>query len=488
MEEEAAKKKALIEVVNRDQMGWVAMDVERLISEDHPARAIWAFVERLDLSRFEQQIGSTEELGGRPAKGPQLLISLWIYAYSLGIGQAREISRRCEYDPPFQWLTGLRVVNYHTLADFRVGHQAALDQLFTQVLGLLSAEGLITLDQVTQDGTKIKALASGKSFHREDTIRKHLARARQQVEAMGDPSREGESQQRQQARVRARRERTQRLEDALAELAKLGKTKSGEEERRVSTSDPEARRMKQADGGYAPNYNVQISTDMAYGMIVDVAVAQAGNDSHQLLPAVARIEQRLQEKPQAMVADGDYTNRKNIEGMAERQVEFVGSLRREAEEDQGRWSASTFRYEAEGNLYLCPAGKTLKFEGCHPKGDDAERYSYRASWEDCQNCPHKLQCCPRNEKAGRGLIRILDSAAMTAFRQKMATPQGQAQYRHRGPVAEFCHAWIKSKLGLRQFHVCGKVKAQLEMLWACLTYNLQQWIRLKRLAAVPLAS
>ena len=94
--------------------------------------------------------------------------------------------------------------------------------------------------------------------------------------------------------------------------------------------------MKQADGGYAPNYNVQISTDMAYGMIVDVAVAQAGNDSHQLLPAVARIEQRLQEKPQAMVADGDYTNRKNIEGMAERQVEFVGSLRREAEEDQGR--------------------------------------------------------------------------------------------------------------------------------------------------------
>ena len=118
--EESPRKKPLIEGIDRSQMTWAAVDVERLIPEDHPARAIWGLVGRLDLSRFEQQIGSTAEEGGRPAKSPRLLISLWIYAYSIGIGQAREVSRRCEYDPAFQWLTGLQAVNYHTLADFRV--------------------------------------------------------------------------------------------------------------------------------------------------------------------------------------------------------------------------------------------------------------------------------------------------------------------------------------------------------------------------------
>lgn len=95
--------------------------------------------------------------GGRSAFDPQLLISLWIYAYSQGIGSAREVARRCEYDPAFQWLTGWEEVNYHTLGDFRVEKQKELDELFTQVLAALSQEGLITLEQVMQDGTKIRA-------------------------------------------------------------------------------------------------------------------------------------------------------------------------------------------------------------------------------------------------------------------------------------------------------------------------------------------
>ncbi len=150
--------------VNRQQMVWRTVDVERLIAEDprllgsdgphrgpeigHPARAIWELVGNLDLSSFRQAIGAVEGVAGRPALDPQLLISLWIYAYSEGVSSAREISRRCEFDPAYQWLTGLEGVNYHSLSDFRVGHQAALDELFTQVLGVLSAEGLLSLQRV----------------------------------------------------------------------------------------------------------------------------------------------------------------------------------------------------------------------------------------------------------------------------------------------------------------------------------------------------
>jgi hypothetical protein len=100
------------------------------------------------------------------------------------------VARRCEYDPAFQWLTGLEEVNYHTLADFRVEKQKELDELFTQVLAALSKEGLITLEQVMQEGTKIKALASTRNYHGEGTIREHLERAQQHVAEMGDPRNE----------------------------------------------------------------------------------------------------------------------------------------------------------------------------------------------------------------------------------------------------------------------------------------------------------
>jgi transposase len=113
-------------------MCWHAVDVERLIEEDHPARAIWELVGRLDLASFLAPIGSVQGQAGRPSFDPRLLVSLWLYAYSRGIGSAREIARRCEYEPPFQWLTGLDVVNYHTLSDFRIEHREGLDELFSQ--------------------------------------------------------------------------------------------------------------------------------------------------------------------------------------------------------------------------------------------------------------------------------------------------------------------------------------------------------------------
>jgi transposase len=408
----------LIRRINREQMMWRAVDVEQLIGEDHVARAIWDLVGRLDLEGFYAGIECSEEEGGRPAYDPRLLISLWIYAYSQGMGSAREVARRCEWEPALQWLTGCETVNYHTLSSFRVEYRAELDELFTQVLGLMSTEGLITLEQ------------------------------------------------------------------GLEELQKLRPSKP---RARVSVSEPEARRMRQADGGIAPNYNVQIAADAAQSLIVDVQVTQAPNDSEQLAPAVQRIATRMGRPPRQMLADGDYTNRRSIEAMAELEVDYVGSLRKGgAEKDNtgtGRFTTAVFVYDAEHDHYVCPGEKHLRYEGRHKHKSGNFFYRYEARASDCQNCPLKPQCCPSNQHRGRGLLRTEETAAMIAFRQKMATPEAQKQYRRRSRVIEFCHAWIKSKLGLRQFHLRGLAKVQTEMLWACLTYNLQQWIRLRKLQA-----
>src|SRR6266568_1341022 len=478
-QENQSDKQRLIRHVNRQQMSWRAVDVERLIGEDHPARAIWGLLGSLDLRRFYEVIESSVEEGGRPAFDPQLLISLWVYAYSQGIGSAREVARRCEYDPAFQWLTGLDEVNYHTLADFRVEKQQELDDLFTQVLAALSKEGLITLDQVMQDGTKIKAQASVRSYREEGTMREHLGRARRRVAEMGDPRHEEINLRTRQARERARREQQERKQGEQA------KSKA-----RVSSSDPQARVMHHSDGGLTLSYNAQISADAAHGLIVGMAVTQDVNDCRQLLPAVDRLEARLKKKPRQMIADKGYTTRETIEAMAERKIDFLGSMleaKKRGRPVLERLPPTAFVYDCNRDCFVCPEGKLLGYEGSHTKKNGFTYYRYEAEWRDCQSCARKPQCCPENQKQGRSVVRGEESAAVLAFHQKMASEEAQAHYRRRGRVVEFCHAWIKSKLGLRQFHVRGLVKVQMEMLWACLTYNLQHWIRLRNLRPAPVA-
>jgi transposase len=475
--------------VNRSQMLFRTVDVDRLVDEDHPARAIWAFASRLNLEAFYAPIKAVEGVAGRETWDPLLLIGLWLYAYSRGIGSAREVARRCEYDPAFQWLTGMQEVNHHTLSDFRVDHQAALDDLFVQALGLLSAEGLITLERVMHDGTKVKASAGSDSFRRERRIREHLEEARQQVAAMGDP-RQDPGPRRRAAQERAQRERQERLEEALEELEKIRQAKSGDEARneaRASLTDPEARSMKQPDGGYGPCYNLQLSTDAAQGVIVGLGVSQSASDYGELAGAVERVEENLGRKPAQVVADGGFTSRENILKMDEKGVDLVGSLDEHDGQSAGQMKRrgvaeefypQAFRYDAQHDGYRCPAGHVLRHEG-QEKRIGVVHHRYRADRRTCAACRWKDRCCPGNPAKGRAITRAVESPAVRAFIDKMKTEAAQAVYRLRGAVAEFPNAWIKAKIGLRQFHVRGLPKVLCEALWACLTYNIQQWIRLR---------
>jgi len=476
--------------INRAQLQWRVVDVEKLVSATHPVRAIWELTGRLDLSRFYAGIGAVEGVAGQATLQPRLLISLWIYAYSQGISSAREVSRRCDYQPAFQWLTGMEKINHHTLSDFRVGHGAALDELFQEVLAVLSAMDLVRMKRVTQDGTKIRAQASRETFRREGKIRAHLELAAQQIAAMGDPREEEASRRVKKARERAVRERKQRLELALEQLEQVrASKKSGEEKAaaRVSETEPEARIMPLSEGGFAPAYNVQISADAAEDLIVGVEVSQCSGDHRELIPAVERMEAKLGQKPEQVVADGGYTNRENILEMHAQQVELIGSLGEEEARSRSQlqrrgvseeFRPNAFVWEEAANRYCCPAGKILSYEG-KKEQPGCTQFLYRAKPADCLACVHCQQCCPQSATHGRMLVRTVEHPVVVQFREKMETEQAKQIYRERARIAEFPHAWIKDKLGLRRFRVRGLAKVRMEALWACLTYNIQQWIRLR---------
>ncbi len=477
-----------LEVINRKQKTFRIVDVEQLVAEDHPVRAIWGLVGRLDLSAFQEKVEAVEGKAGRPAWDPQLLISLWIFAYSQGVSSAREISRLCEYDPAYQWLTGMQVVNHHSLSDFRVVHKEAVEELFVQVLGMMSSEGLITLERVMHDGTKVRACASADTFRREGRIQAHLELAREQVKLMEEAGEEEVTARAAKARQRAVREKAAGLERALKELEAVRANKSGEEKEkaRVSMTDPEARIMKQGDGGYGACYNVQISTDAAAGVIVGVKTTQAASDYGQLVPAVDEIKENMGQEPKQVVTDGGFISRENILAMHDRGVELIGPMPDGKSQAAGQMNrrgvAPEFRpeafcYDAASDSCTCPAGKVLDYEDKEELPGQT-KYRYRAEASDCHACPFRDRCCPTATTKGRTIVRSVDHPVVTAFTEKMATEEAKTIYRTRGAVAEFPNAWIKDKIGLRQFRLRGLVKVGMEALWVCLTYNVQQWIRL----------
>src|ERR1035437_5758848 len=345
--------------IDRRQTVLAQIYVEELIPAEHKARAIWDLVGRMDLNRFAETLRTTAGCAGRPAWDPQLMVSLWVYAYSEGISSAREIERLMEWEPGMQWLGGLQTVNHHSLSDFRIEHRAALDELFAQLLALLAQAGLVDLQQVMHDGTKIRAVTGADTFRREKTIRERLEEARQAVAQFGDPRAEARQSA---ARERAARERKQRMEAALEELTGLQVEKNlGEKPAQVVV-----------DGGFTNRDN-----------IVDCAAQKID-----LVGSLARPEERSEAAMKSQGIDPAF-------------------------------APHHFCILEAGQQLQCLAGCTLPYVRQSRKRGNVYQ-QYQARGEDCLACRYRPQCCPKTAEKGRTVsIRVEEQADVAAFCEKM---------------------------------------------------------------------
>jgi hypothetical protein len=146
-----------------------------------------------------------------------------------------------------------------------------------------------------------------------------------------------------------------------------------------------------------------------------------------------------------------------------------------------------FSYDAQQDIYRCPVGVSLTSKG-REFCPGVVLHKYVAKAKDCAACQFRSECCPGNQHHGRSVIRAVHSPEVQQFAQKMQTEAARAIYRQRGTVAEFPNAWIKDKLGLKQFRLRGLIKVGMEVLWAALTYNIQQWVRLSWRPKLQLAT
>ncbi len=409
---------------NRSQVVLRVECPEDLVPEDHPVRVIWAVTGRLDLSAFYTSIRSVEGQAGRDATDPRLLVALWLYAATQGVGSARELSRLCEEHRTYQWLCGGVSVNYHTLSDFRVGHGAELDELLTQMIAALVAKDLVSVWRISQDGTRVRACVGTSSFRRRDRLNKlyqqaraHVEELKRQVEAPGLLAQVSARQR--AARQRAAEEREKRIEQALAQLPeleqkklqrKVAKAKAPDLTKlRVSTTDAQTRVLRMSDGGYRPAVNVQLACGPQSRAIVGVEVSCEGSDAGHSEPLRRQVEARTGQRVKEQLLDGGYLNLKEIERAEQEQV-------------------------------------TLYVPAKVPKNPQKRKHPYE----------------PR-----RG-----DSAAVRSWRQRMGSEAGQSIYKLRASSIETINADLKSYRGLHRLSVRGLAKVRCVVLWSALAYNL----------------
>jgi transposase len=420
------KEPPRVQSAERNQVELRAFDLDSTLPEEHRARAVWAAVERLDLSGFYDAIAARGSAPGRPAIDPRILVALWIYATSEGVGSARELERLCERDDAYRWLCGGVSVNHHTLSDFRVGHGKVLDALLTQLVAVLVHQRIIRLRRVAHDGLRLRASAGAGSFRRRKTLEECAAEATAQVAALKrelerEPAASSERQK--AARTRAAREREEAVARALAELPQVEavKDRNGRRERnarrkqrkkeaRVSTTDPEARVMKMGDGGWRPAYNAQLATDTDSRLIVGLRVINTGSDQGELEPMLDDVLQRTGRLPKEDLVDGGFVKKEALEHAAARGVRVYAPV------------------------------PTPRVSGIDP------------------HAPKKG-----------------DSPAVASWRRRMKTAHAKEVYKLRAATAETVNADLRCWRGLDRINVRGLAKATCVVTWAALTYNVLHW-------------
>ena len=414
------KQGARLRQAERAQIAWGRIDLDAMLPEDHAARGIWAVVARLDLSPLYAQIEARDERAGASAIDPKILLALWVFATSEGEGSARELWRLTGLHDAYRWLCGGVEVGYHTLSDFRSQQGDVVDGLITQVLALLMQQELVDLHRVAQDGTRVRASAGASSFRRAQTLQALMEQARAHLEAVPrEATAPAISARRAAPRTRGALDRLARLEAALQQVPEVTETKqrSGAKDAtvRVSTTDPEARVMKMGDGGFRPAFNVQFATTADEArVIVGVDVTNRGSDAGQATPMLEQIHARTGVRPAEILVDGGYTQHEGIDQAAERGATFYAPL------PKPRPGAS--------------------------------------------RDPH----APRAD----------DSAAVAAWRQRMATDEAKTIYKQRAATAETVNADAKAHRGLDAFSVRGRDKALGSVCLFALTYNILRLITL----------
>jgi transposase/vacuolar-type H+-ATPase subunit H len=325
--------------VCRDQYEMKYTCIDKLVGEDHLVRQIWDYVDNLDLSKALNNIKSVEGNAGRPAIDPKILVTLWLFATTQGIGNARLLARLTKEHQAYQWICGGVDIDRKTISNFRVEAGELFEELLVQGVMTMVKANVVSLEEVAQDGMRVRASAGASSFRRPDRLKQLHKDAQDLVahlrwEVDQDPRKYLDRKH--AAKRAAAKERSERLAEARKEVdrfieqtqenrrkhKKKALTPEEAKEQRVSSTDPEARVMKMPNGGFNPAFNFQFGVDPKSKVVLSAQVTNSGTDAGQLIPMLEEIKRKYSANPDRYLVDGGYASKENAKEMAKHKCDY----------------------------------------------------------------------------------------------------------------------------------------------------------------------
>lgn len=444
---------------------FVTGSLESLAPDNSVARLIWTALERLRFDRFDARYCNDE--AGRPAVDPRRLVGVWVLGLLRGVTSSTGLAAMCGRDVEFRWMLGDAGVEKSTLCAFRKAFGDDLSDLCAQVVGAMARSNLLPGESFAVDGTVIRAASSCRKVTTRAKAAKRLERLRGVI---GEKLAESDGKGPETAPLAAQRKQ---LEDALKAMEQLNL----EADKSYTLTEPDARLMKLKNGGYAPAYNVQVTTDMDTGAIVHAEVLTQGSDGGQLKPQVDQARRVLNEAAgqdtlKTVAADSAYHDTLQLRALEDKGIAcVVPEDRNQNRLPKGLTPAfrgEAFSYDSERDVMLCPAGQVLTRRKWNKT---KTAITYQANASACAACPHKPECC-NETKGGRSVNRPAYPELLKTVADRVQSQSGRAHLRARHITAEGVFARMTERLGLRRFRTWTRAGAAAEVRWRQLAHNL----------------
>jgi transposase len=460
--------KRFVEGLDRSQSTLFPETLEDFIAEDNAVRGIEVFVEGLDLGALG--FGRVDpKATGRPAYHPSVLLKLYIYGYLNAVQSSRRLEREAGRNVEVMWLTGRLVPDHKTIADFRKDNGVAIRKICARFVALCRRLGLLASASVAIDGSKFKAV---NNRDRNFTAAKMKRRMAQIEESVARYLHQLDSADRQEP-SEALAMRTTRLEEKIAKLKEemkrleaLEAVRQEAEDQQISLTDPDARSMATSGRGSGTvGYNVQAAVEREHHLIVTHEVTNVGNDRAQLSAMAKQAKAVLEADRLDVVADRGYFNSEEILACERAGISVtLPKPMTSGATAKGRFTKQDFRYLAEEDVYICPAGERLVYHFTNEeKGLVLRRYWTNA----CQHCAIKHRCTPGKE---RRITRWQHEHLLEAVQRRL--DEHPEKMRQRRETVEHPFGTIKARMGATHFLMKQLKNVRTEMALSVLAYNL----------------
>ena len=466
--------KRFVEGSDRGQSTLFPECVADWIGVDNPVRVIEVFVEELDLA--ELGFGGVDpEVTGRPSYHPAVLLKLYIYGYLNRVQSSRRLEREAGRNVEVMWLTGRLAPDHKTIADFRKDNGRAIRQVCARFVALCRAMGLLTQASVAIDGSKFKAVNNrdrnftrAKMERRMAQIEEGVARYLEQL----DSADRQEPSEALKAKTSRLKEKIEKLKEQMQRLAKLQSQMLAAPDQQISLTDPDSRSMATSGrGSGVVGYNVQVAVDTAHHLIITHEVTNVGTDRSQLSPVAKEAKATLGAESLDVVADRGYFNSEEI--LACENAGITVTLPKPMTSNskaQGRFGKQDFRYVAQQDVYMCPAGERLSYHyTTEENGLVLRRYWTKA----CQSCAIKHSCTTGKE---RRITRWEHERVLEAVQRRL--DEHPEKMRQRRETVEHPFGTIKSWMGSTHFQMKTLKHVGTEMALHVLAYNMKRVMRI----------